>query len=129
MTTDDSPGGSQRATTAKERARAFRKAAYEKAKAAAKERRKAAAATPEAQQRAAALKAKRRDAYKKVRERSKARDLQVAKAEAEAATADRATVDAVRQKELLRLITTADKLAPQPPRDTQTQPKLTLVKN
>jgi hypothetical protein len=129
MTTEDNSDQSKRALTAKERARAFRKAAYEKAKAAAKERRAAMAATPEARQRAADQKAKRREVYKRAKERSNALSRRSKAATLETKDEARAQTEEVRQKDLLKLITTADKLLPPQPKETKSQPKLTLVKS
>ena len=117
---NDDAGSDPKKLTAKEKARAFRKEAYQKAKARHKERAAAIAASPAGLERAKQQKALRKAAYSKAKTRLKKTETvereaalreQELAAEAEAAE---------REIELRHMITTADQLK-------TARPRLTLV--
>jgi hypothetical protein len=117
---NDDSGSDPKKLTAKEKARAFRKEAYQKAKARHKERAAAIAASPAGLERAKQQKALRKAAYSKAKTRIK----QAESAERETALRDQeiaaAAEAAEREAELRQMITTADQIKP-------ARPRLTLV--
>ena len=117
---NDDSGSEPKKLTVKERARAFRKEAYQKAKVRHKERAAAIAASPAGLERAKQQRALRKAAYSKAKTRLKKTESverEIALRDQEIAAAVEATE---REAELRQLITTADQLKP-------ARPRLTLV--
>ena len=117
---NDDSGSDPKKLTAKEKARAFRKEAYQKAKARHKERAAAIAASPAGLERAKQQKALRKAAYSKAKARlkkTKSVEQESALHEQELAAA---AETAEREAELRQMITTADQMK-------AARPRLTLV--
>lgn len=112
-----------RKLTLKERAKAFRKEAYQKAKVRVKAQREAYKESDAGKAQAQKLKDVRRSAYLKSKEAHKARQGESDNQAEAAAKAERAAATAAKTEDLLKQLVPADTLAPKP------KSHLRLVKN